>query len=80
MFLGNMWNVVFFGRNKLKESLPWMGAFWGSIAATIASFYTVSPTAAALVAPTLVWVTIASKLNYDIVKLNTRKADDGKQE
>lgn len=34
----------------------------------------VSPPAALLFAPTLVWVTIAAKLNYDIVRLNA----DGK--
>jgi benzodiazapine receptor len=40
------------------------------IAGGIASFYQVSPLAAALWAPTQIWVTIAAKLNYDIVKLN----------
>lgn len=30
--LGNMWNVIFFGRHELKASLKWMGAFWLSIA------------------------------------------------
>lgn len=30
-----------------------------------------SPLAAALFAPTQVWVTIASKLNWDIVRLNS---------
>jgi benzodiazapine receptor len=37
--------------------------------AGIASFATVSPLAAALFAPTQLWVSIAWKLNYDIVKL-----------
>lgn len=39
-----------------------------------AAFYPVNPLAAALMAPTSVWVTIAAKLNYDLVKLNTKKA------
>lgn len=73
--LGNMWNVVFFGRKQLKPSLNWMGAFWLSIAGSIASFYPISPVASALFAPTQVWVTIAAKLNYDIVKLNEDKAE-----
>ena len=47
-----------------------MGAFWASIAASIASFAQVSPLAAALFAPTQLWVTVAAKLNYDIVQLN----------
>lgn len=70
MGLGNWWNVVFFGRKEIKGSLPWMGAFWASIAASIASFHSISPLAAALFAPTQVWVTIAAKLNYDIYRLN----------
>lgn len=39
-------------------------------AGTIATFQPFSPLAAALVAPTQLWVTIAAKLNYDIVQLN----------
>ena len=30
--------VVFFGRHRLQDSLGWMGAFWASIAASIAAF------------------------------------------
>jgi benzodiazapine receptor len=44
----------------------------GTPAASIASFYQVSPLAAALFAPTQIWVTIAAKLNYDIVRLNKK--------
>ncbi|DBB04486.1 TPA: hypothetical protein ACH3X1_012584 [Trebouxia sp. C0004] len=71
--LGNWWNVVFMGRHQMKPSLKWMGAFWLSIAGVIGSFHPFSPLAAALVAPTQLWVTVAAKLNYDIVKLNTGK-------
>lgn len=42
-------------------------------AGTIATFQPFSPLAAALVAPTQLWVTIAAKLNYDIVQLNKQK-------
>lgn len=70
LFLGNWWNVVFFGKRKMQESLGWMGAFWSSIAASIGSFATVSPLAAVLFAPTQLWVSVAWKLNHDIVKLN----------
>ncbi|KAF8071227.1 crtK-2 [Scenedesmus sp. PABB004] len=70
LFLGNAWNVVFFGRREMEASTRWMGAFWATIAASIAAFARVSPLAAALFAPTQVWVTIAAKLNWDIVQLN----------
>lgn len=74
--LGNWWNVVFFGRHKLRESLTWMGIFWGSVLASVASFYPASELAAGLVAPTSIWVTIAAKLNYDIWKLNGAPKQD----
>ena len=41
---------------------------------TIASFHPVSKLAAMLMVPTQIWVTIAAKLNWDIVKLNKGKA------
>ncbi|KIZ06941.1 tryptophan-rich sensory protein [Monoraphidium neglectum] len=71
--LGNYWNWVFFGQRQLKPSLKVMGAFWLSIAGSIAAFNPISPLASLLFAPTQVWVTIAAKLNYDIVKLNENK-------
>ncbi|EFJ52168.1 hypothetical protein VOLCADRAFT_87048 [Volvox carteri f. nagariensis] len=43
-----------------------LGNWWNA-----AAFHPVSPAAAFLMLPTQVWVTIATKLNYDIVKLNT---------
>mmetsp|Transcript_9636 Transcript_9636/g.23905 ORF Transcript_9636/g.23905 Transcript_9636/m.23905 type:complete len:166 (-) Transcript_9636:1093-1590(-) len=73
MALGNWWNIVFFGRRRLRESIPWMLAFWGSIAGTAAAFKPINQTAAALMLPTLAWVTVATKLNWDIVALNTPK-------
>ena len=39
----------------------------------------VSPLAALLVAPTQVWVTIAAKLNWDIVQLNSSSNDSKKK-
>ncbi|CAK0751704.1 hypothetical protein CVIRNUC_002088 [Coccomyxa viridis] len=69
--LGNQWNVVFFGERNLTGSLKWMGAFWLSVAGTIASFNAIEPAAAALMVPTQIWVTVAAKLNWDIVQLNT---------
>ena len=49
-------------------------------AGTIATFQPFSPLAAALVAPTQLWVTIAAKLNYDIVQLNKSSNSKGTSE
>eukprot|EP00891_Asterochloris_glomerata_P007484 jgi/Astpho2/7484/e_gw1.00114.177.1_t len=70
--LGNYWNVVFFGRQQLKQSLPWMAAFWASVAGVVAAFHPYSQLGAALVAPTQLWVTVAAYLNWSIVQLNTK--------
>lgn len=71
--LGNYWNVTFFGRRQMKKSVKVMAAFWASVAATVAAFGAVDRNAGALVAPTIVWVTIATALNATIVKLNPGK-------
>lgn len=71
--LGNYWNITFFGRHEMRRSIPVMLAFWASIAASIATFSATSPAAAYLMVPTQIWVSIAAKLNYDIVKLNPDK-------
>lgn len=71
LLLGNYWNVVFFGQRRMKASLKVMASFWASVIASAAAFAAGgSPLAGLLVAPTSVWVTIAAKLNWDIVRLN----------
>jgi TspO/MBR family len=42
------------------------------IVGSTASFYPISQLAALLMVPTQIWVTVAAKLNWDIVKLNTK--------
>ena len=71
--LGNYWNHIFFGRRQMKRSVKVMAAFWVSVAATIAAFGAVDKNAGALVAPTIVWVTIATALNATVVTLNPGK-------
>eukprot|EP01024_Parvocaulis_polyphysoides_P027491 TRINITY_DN2490_c0_g3_i1.p1 TRINITY_DN2490_c0_g3~~TRINITY_DN2490_c0_g3_i1.p1 ORF type:complete len:173 (-),score=7.99 TRINITY_DN2490_c0_g3_i1:247-765(-) len=73
--LGTLWNITFFNWHKMKESLGLMAAFWTTLAGSIYTFYQVSNLSAFLLVPTQIWVTIAAKLNYDIVSLNTPKKD-----
>ena len=47
------------------------------LAPPAAAFGAVNRGAAALFAPTLVWVTIAAKLNWDIVRLNPGAEKEG---
>ena len=55
-----------------------MAAFWLSVAGTIGVWWHADPAAGAFMAPTLAWVSIAAKLNSDIVSLNA--GDAGKKE
>jgi translocator protein len=71
--LGNAWNAVFFGKRQLKKSVAVMGAFWASLLASIVTAERADHAAGVLIAPTLVWVTIAAALNYSIVQLNKDK-------
>ena len=71
-YLGVKWNIVFFSEHKIGQSVAWMGAFWASVVASIASFYQVNTHAGYLMAPTLGWVSVAAYLNWTIAQINPK--------
>ena len=68
------WSAVFFGLRRPDLAFLELVALWLSIAATIAAFAPLSTTAAWLLAPYLVWVTIAGCLNLSVWRLNAGRA------
>ena len=66
------WTVVFFGRRDIRGGLVAILLLWAAIAATIAQFSTARRLAAALLVPYLAWVTFATVLNAEILRLNSR--------
>lgn len=68
--LNAAWSYFFFGRRRIDLALVEAGLLWLSIAATIAAFAPISTTAALLLAPYLVWVTVAFALNLSIFRRN----------
>jgi tryptophan-rich sensory protein len=68
--LGNLWNRLFFGKHKIRKSLYAMGGFYVTLAGAIGAFWVANPTAAAMLAPTQIWATIAALLNYQSWALN----------
>lgn len=68
--LNAAWTPVFFGLHRIGLGFATICLLWLAIAATIAVFYPVSPTAAILLLPYLAWVTFAAALNYAIWRLN----------
>lgn len=65
-----LWNILFFKLRRPDWALLETVGLWLSIAALIAFIWPISTTASLLLAPYLVWVTIAGCLNFAIVRLN----------
>lgn len=70
LILNALWSIVFFGMENIELALLVIIVLWGSIFMTIKIFYKVNKTAANLLLPYIIWVTIASLLNLGIVLLN----------
>jgi len=64
------WSAVFFGLKRPGLAFAEVSALWLSIALTMALFWPISPTAALILVPYLVWVTIASVLNFQVWRMN----------
>ena len=64
------WSAVFFGLRRPDLAFGELVLLWLSIAATLAAFAPVSAAAAWLLAPYLLWVTIAGALNLSVWRLN----------
>lgn len=70
LLINSSWSAVFFGARRMGLGFAIVITLWLSIAAVMALFAPVSPLAAGLIAPYLVWVTIASALNLRVWQLN----------
>ncbi len=64
------WSLFFFALRKPRWALVEVVVFWLSIVAMVWHFASFHPLSAWLLAPYLVWVSIASLLNLRIVQLN----------
>lgn len=64
------WSALFFRMKRPRWALAETVPFWLSIVGMIVATRKPSPMASALLAPYLVWVTFATALNAEIVRLN----------
>ncbi len=64
------WSLVFFGLNSILGGLVVIFILWLAIWANIVAFYVISKPAGLILIPYLIWVSIASYLNYTIYLLN----------
>lgn len=70
LLLNALWSLIFFGRKALLAALVDLALLWVAIAATLVAFWPLSPLAAALLVPYLIWVSFAGYLNLAIWRLN----------
>lgn len=70
LLLNVFWSYLFFGLKSPLLGLVEIMAMWLMILLTMLAFFKISKKAALLLVPYLIWVTVASYLNYSILILN----------
>lgn len=68
--LNVVWSMLFFGLRSPLYGLIDIVLMWIAIAATIFVFYKVNKKSAGLLVPYIIWVSIATALNYYVLVLN----------
>jgi translocator protein len=68
--LNILWSVLFFSLRRPDWAMIEVVMLWASILALIVLFWRFSPWSSLLLAPYLLWVSIASYLNLTILRLN----------
>ncbi len=74
LVLNALWSAVFFGMRKPGLALAEVALLWLAVAANLYAFAQIDAIAGWLLAPYLLWVTIAATLNLQIVRLNGKAA------
>jgi tryptophan-rich sensory protein len=64
------WSLLFFGLRSPALGMLDISLLWVAIGVTIFMFWRVSPAAAILLVPYLLWVSFAALLNFSIWRLN----------
>ena len=70
LILNLLWSIVFFTYHALFGSFILIMLLWIAILANIFAFYIISRPAGLLLVPYILWVSIASYLNYSVYLLN----------
>ena len=68
--LNTLWTPVFFGARNLKAGMIIILFLWISTVGMIWHCFRVDPIAGMVIMPYIFWVTIASALNYSLLKRN----------
>lgn len=65
-----LWTPIFFGLHRMRAAMIVMVGLWLSVAATALAFYQVDPLSGLLLAPYVLWVSIAGALNFSVMRRN----------
>jgi translocator protein len=65
-----LWTPVFFGLNRLGAGMVIILGLWTSVALTTLAFFGLDVWAGLMFLPYLVWVSIASALNWSVWRMN----------
>ncbi len=65
-----LWTPIFFGLHRMRAAMVVMVGLWLSVAATMLAFFQLDLIAGWLFVPYLVWVSIASALNFSVWRMN----------
>ncbi len=68
--LNAIWTPVFFGLKRMRTALVIMAGLWAAVLAAALTFYAIVPVAGLMLAPYVLWVTIAFALNGAVLRLN----------
>lgn len=72
--LNGLWTPVFFGLKRIRLGMVVVGLLWLVVACTMVLLFLQDRIAGLLFAPYLLWVTIASALNFAVMRLNPEVA------
>ena len=70
LVLNILWSLVFFGLHSILGGFTIIFLLWIAILANMVAFYVLSKPAGLLLVPYIIWVSIASYLNYSVMLLN----------
>ncbi|QDY70056.1 tryptophan-rich sensory protein TspO [Qingshengfaniella alkalisoli] len=70
MTLNAIWSPIFFGAHRMRVGLVVIILLWFAVAATAFFFFQFDMLAGLLFLPYLLWVSLASALNLEILRMN----------
>lgn len=68
--LNALWSPVFFGLRRMGLAMGVLAGLWLAVAGMLALFWSVQSVAGLMIAPYLLWVTVAGALNFSVWRRN----------